>query len=127
MRFRTGSSGLSERFVDAVVADGWLATPADLLSSFRSPPGRVPSDQALGLSRAFSRIGDADALAVISAVQDATYFAILNLVDAECKDASIKVLLSDGTTQIDPSVDGLPLHEIYRRRVEPGGVVRTTS
>jgi hypothetical protein len=121
------STAVAERFVDAVVQDSWLVNPTELLAAMRAPAGRNPADSSRRIAQALSALDDDEALSIIRAALDAAYFSIFSLFDADMKNSGLGVKIGSESGYWTSGEFAIPLHEIYRDRVEPNGSVRKPS
>jgi hypothetical protein len=118
---------VAEQFVDAVLADSWLRRPEDLLAAMRSPAGRNPAQSSRDIAQTLSALDDAQVLPVVAAALDAAYFSIFNSLDADMKNSGVRVEISTEKGRWNSAEFSVPLHEIYRGRVELNGCLRKLS
>ena len=104
--------------LDALVIET-QSLPAELLTAYRNPPGRKPSEISLRLRDALAQIDDATALMLIRDVVDAAAFQMVYLLGAGFKCDLCLDVSRDGNRE---RLDGSALHEDYRARVDPGGI-----
>ena len=121
------SAVVAERFVDAVLQDGWLVNPSELLSAMREPPVRNPAPSSLAVADAISSLDDASALTIIRSVLDSAYFSMFALMDAGFKNSGLRVQVASNGELWDSCDPAVELHDTYRDRVEPNGFVRKPS
>ena len=107
--------------VEALVMETVQTLPDSLLGSCRNLTGRRPSDLTQSVARIAEKLDDGDALIFIRDIVDATVFSVLGLVDAGFKDLNVETRFDRSTSTVDLPDD--PLLDLYRERVDPGGVV----
>lgn len=95
--------------------------PEELVRFYRALPGRSPSEHSKAVSHIIAKLQDEEAIVLIRDVVDSTLFSMLHLFDLDFKDRHIQVSFA---RQKNP--DSAPfgiLLDIYRERVDPGGIV----
>ena len=112
-------------FANAVIDDGYLLRPEDLLQKLRNPPGRSPSREALAVAECAARVDDQDAIRLIRATLDAATFGFLNLLDSDFKNSGLHATVWTGDSRLDTSDANGSFHDAYRQRIDPAGIVAT--
>lgn len=110
---------LANEMLNAIIIETVDSLPADLLSSYRDPPGRKPSERLRQIHAAIADIDDANVEMLIRDVVDASVFQLTYLISAKFKEAGIVTTIRRGTLAEDLA-DSL-LHEEYRMQIDPGG------
>ena len=118
---------VAARFVDVMLEDSLLVRPNDVVSALRSPAGRKPAESSQAVADALASLDDTQAALIVRAALDAAYFSVFNLLDADMKNSGIRVEIVADSGRWKSDEFPVPLHEIYRDRVEPNGSVRKPS
>jgi hypothetical protein len=109
---------LTADMIEAIILE-FQSLPRELLTSYRSPPGRKPSEHLLRLQAATACIEDETLEALIRDVVDAAVFQMVYLMGAGFKsDLDLAVSRED----MRESLRDVPLHEDYRAHINPGGL-----
>jgi hypothetical protein len=91
-----------------------------LVASMRQPPGRNPSPLSRKIAGVMAKLDDTEAMALVRDVQDVAVFRLCYLLENEFE-TGIEVVFRSGEQSL--SASKTHLHEKYRMRVDPGGVV----
>jgi len=117
------SASAATEFVDFLLEDGWLVRPEELLESMRNPSGRSPRRDAGAVSEALAELEDEEALRIIRSVLDAATFGFFAAMDSNFKNSGLRARLQFADSSWDSAAPEVELHELYRQKVSPAGLI----
>ena len=116
----TGS--LESDTIDTLIIETLTSLPRAVLDFYRAPPGRAPSDHTKIISNILHEISDESAILLITDIVDRTSFSVLYLMDSDFKSMNIKTTFNRLSDSITAGVDEVFLLDLYRERVNVGGL-----
>jgi len=115
------NSNVEDNVVEAIIVETVATLPSGFLEFYKDLPGRKPSELSVRLAAAWMAVDEDDAIDMIRDVVDRTVFSMLYLIDARFKNLKIATSFDHADTSAEPFPTDL--HNRYRQRVEPGGLI----